>query len=62
MEITTTMTLEVTVVEKQKSEAALPFGASDENELARLMKERLDCDDLHIENLKQFQLDKEDVK
>lgn len=62
MEITTTMTLKVTVVEKQKSETVLPFGASDENKLARLMKERLDCDDLHIENLKQFQLDKEDAK
>lgn len=61
MEITTTLKLEVTVIETA-DETVLPFGTKDKTELEKLLKERIDCDDLHILDTKQFLLDKENAQ
>ena len=59
MEITTVMTLEVTVIDRCAAEQRLPFLATDENDLNAKIKDMLNADDVTMRKLKQFELDGE---
>ena len=56
MEITTTFTLEVTVIEKNVPERRLPYRAADETTLRQRVKDMLNADDVILSDLKQFEL------
>lgn len=57
MENTTSLNLEVTFIEKESSEGALPFGVANKQELAVFLKAMLHADDLKIKGMKQFALE-----
>ena len=57
MEITTTMKIEATFIEKNNEAVNLPLGAVDENDLTQRIKTLIGADDVALQDVKQFVLE-----